>query len=227
MQDGKVSLARFVVLQLHLLLLRALYHQTWGYVLEAILIAVVLWWSRKSILSSTPVHSLGIPHFWLPHHCWVIVLFLFPEYQTSPIIGSPSHTSPTIKLVTGQHCLFTSHSHVWLLTKSLQKQAPALNVTQLPLTSDLFSLCICSLSSGYMSPIVYITSKPIFSYQNRNTGLMHWEKVNSNSSISLEHYSSYSDQTLQVLNHCSSQAYTFLIISTILIMDTLNSAEFK
>ena len=67
-----------------------------------------------------------------------------------------------IKLVAGFHCPSTSHSHVTMLIKGLRKQEPALPARRLPLTSDLLSLCIRSLRSGYISPMVDLTLESMF-----------------------------------------------------------------
>ncbi|KAI4804278.1 hypothetical protein KUCAC02_025911, partial [Chaenocephalus aceratus] len=67
-----------------------------------------------------------------------------------------------IKIASGQPCPSTSHSHVTMLIKGLRKQEPSLTAKRLPLTSDLLSLCIRSLRSGYVSPMVDLTLECMF-----------------------------------------------------------------
>ncbi|KAJ4918189.1 hypothetical protein JOQ06_014324 [Pogonophryne albipinna] len=49
-----------------------------------------------------------------------------------------------------------------MLIKGLRKQEPSLTAKRLPLTSDLLSLCIRSLRSGYLSPMVDLTLECMF-----------------------------------------------------------------
>ncbi|KAK1892785.1 DNA polymerase subunit delta-2 [Dissostichus eleginoides] len=56
----------------------------------------------------------------------------------------------------------TMSFHVPMLIKGLRKQEPSLTAKRLPLTSDLLSLCIRSLGSGYLSPMVELTRECMF-----------------------------------------------------------------
>ncbi|KAK1901466.1 putative CCR4-associated factor 1 like 5 [Dissostichus eleginoides] len=49
-----------------------------------------------------------------------------------------------------------------MLIKGLRKQEPSLTAKRLPLTSDLLSLCIRSLRSGYLSPMIDLTLECMF-----------------------------------------------------------------
>ena len=67
-----------------------------------------------------------------------------------------------LKLVTGHPCSSISHSHVTMLIKGLRKREPLRAERRSPLTTDLLTLCIRTLRSGYMSPAVDLTLESMF-----------------------------------------------------------------
>ncbi len=103
-----------------------------------------------------------------------------------------------------------------MLIKGLQKQEPALTARHLPFISDLLSLCIRSLSSGYISPMVDLMLESMFLLAF--FGFLKCSKfVPTSSAYNPSLHPSLYDITI----------HTPIIISMISVKPTLNSAQFN
>ena len=82
--------------------------------------------------------------------------------KTHTIKAYLSSISFCYKLITGSSGLATSHPQITSLLKGLLRQKPAKNPCHLPLTTDLLSICLHTIHSGYSTLQVTQTLEAMF-----------------------------------------------------------------